>query len=101
MEALKGGAMKRFLVGFTAAVATLGFGGVSALADGPGYNPPPQAVAVCDAGHGAFGAFSDPSLHFVPGNGQPPYFGDDVLGSARAGLTGQVNSDASAACNAR
>jgi hypothetical protein len=89
--------MKRFLVGFTAAAATLGFGGVSALADGPGYSPPPQAAAVCDAGHGAFGAFSDPSLHFTLG--QPPYFGDDVLGSARAGVTGQVNSDYSAFCN--
>ena len=90
--------MKRFLVGLMgASVAAIGFGGMSAFAAGPGYNPPPQAVAVCDAGHGAFGAFSDPSLHFT--TGQPPYFGDDVLGSARAGLTGEVNSDASAACN--
>ncbi len=53
----------------------------------------------CDSGHGAFTAFSDPSLHFIPGNGQPPYFGDDVLGSARGGLTGEVNSSYSAYCN--
>ena len=91
--------MRRLAVGLTtAALAAFGFWGVTAVADGPGYNPPPQAQAVCDAGHGAFGAFSDPSLHFVPGNGQPPYFGDDVLGSARGGVTGEVNSDYSAFC---
>jgi hypothetical protein len=92
--------MKRFLVGLmVAAVAAIGFGGVSAFAAGNGYNPPPQAQAVCDAGHGAFGAFSDPSLHFIPGNGQPPYFGDNVLGSAPGGVTGDVNADYSASCN--
>ena len=55
------------------------------------------------AGHGAFGAFSDPSAHGSPGtgqsNGQPPYFGDDQLGSARAGETGAIQKAASEACN--
>lgn len=90
--------MKRFLVGLVAAAtATIGFGGVGVFAAGDGYSQPPAAQSVCDAGHGAFGAFSDPSLHFT--TGQPPYFGDSVLGSARAGATGEVNSDASVACN--
>jgi hypothetical protein len=35
-----------------------GFGVMQVSADDTGYNPPPQAVAVCDAGHGAFGLFS-------------------------------------------
>ena len=94
--------MKRFTIGFvTAGLSAFAFGGVTVYADGPGYNPPPQAAAVCDAGHGAFGAFSIPSLHFVPSSGQPPFFGDDVLGSARAGVTGEVNSSFSASCNSR
>ena len=92
--------MNRFVVGLmVAATAAIGFGGVGALAAGDGYNPPPQALANCDAMHGAFGAFSDPSLHFIPSNGQPPYFGDNVRGSARGGATGDVNADASASCN--
>jgi hypothetical protein len=65
------------------------------------YNPPPAVADVCDAGHGAFGAFS-PYAGGTPSNpvfGQPPYFGDTVLGSARGGATGQVNSDFSAFCN--
>jgi len=49
------------------------------------------------AGHGAFGAFSDPSLHGT--SGQPPYFGDNQLGSARAGETGAIQKAASEACN--
>lgn len=51
----------------------------------------------CNSGHGVFGAFSDPSLHFQLG--QPPYFGDLVLGSAPGGLTGENNSNYSALCN--
>ncbi|HEY3194645.1 MAG TPA: hypothetical protein VGK42_05370 [Candidatus Dormibacteraeota bacterium] len=74
------------------------FGAVTVSAD---YNPPPAAQTVCDAGHGAFGAFS-PYAGGTPSNpvpGQPPYFGDNVLGSARNGVTGEVNSDYSASCN--
>jgi len=74
------------------------FGAVTVSAD---YNPPPAVQAVCDAGHGAFGAFS-PYAGGTPSNpvtGQPPYFGDSVLGSARNGVTGAVNSNYSAFCN--
>ncbi len=53
----------------------------------------------CDSGHGVFTAFADPSLHFVPSSGQPPYFVDNVLGSARGGATGENNSSYSAYCN--
>ena len=89
--------MKRLFFGIAmAAMATIGFGSV-AFAAGSGYNPPDQVTNVCDAGHGAFGAFSDPSVHFTAG--QPPFFGDDVLGSARGGLTGLNNSSYSATCN--
>lgn len=53
----------------------------------------------CQASHGTFTYFSDPSLHGIPGNGQPPYFGDRVLGSAPGGVTGDNNADTSAYCN--
>jgi len=39
-----------------------GFGTVSASAADDGYSQPPAAAANCDAGHGAFGAFSH---HFL------------------------------------
>jgi len=35
-----------------------GFGTVAASAADDGYSQPPSAAANCDAGHGAFGAFS-------------------------------------------
>lgn len=35
-----------------------GLGVIQASADDNGYNQPPAAAANCDAGHGAFGAFS-------------------------------------------
>ncbi|MBI2420880.1 MAG: hypothetical protein HYV38_02240 [Candidatus Levybacteria bacterium] len=66
------------------------------FAAGPGYSPPPAVSNVCNAGHGAFAAFSDPSLHGTPG--QPPYFGDNELGSARGGATGENNSNYSESC---
>ena len=34
------------------------FGVMPASADDSGYNPPPAVAGKCDAGHGAFGAFS-------------------------------------------
>lgn len=86
--------MRKLFVGMVmAAVATIGFGAV-AFADVPTPNIPN-----CQAGHGAFTYFSDPSLHGIPGNGQPPYFGDSVLGSAPGGVTGDNNADYSAYCN--
>lgn len=90
--------IKKFLAGAAVSAVMLGVMAVPAFAAGNGYNPPPAVSDVCNAGHGAFGAFSDPSLHGVPSNGQPPYFGDDVLGSARGGLTGENNSGYSEYC---
>ena len=55
--------MSRRLFGFIGVFALLcGVGVVQASADDTGYNPPPAALANCDAGHGAFGAFSH---HFL------------------------------------
>ncbi len=85
---------------FLANAATAGLllaNAAGAFAAGPGYNPPPAVLDVCNAGHGAFAAFSDPDSHWTPG--QPPYFGDNELGSARAGVTGVNNSGFSASCN--
>ena len=96
--------IKKILVSSGAAAIMFSSLAGGAFAAGPGYNPPPAVSDVCNAGHGAFAAFSDPSLHGSPGdetsfgNHQPPYFGDDELGSARGGTTGENNSNASAAC---
>ena len=88
--------IKKFLIGASVSAVIFGSMAVPAFAAGPGYNPPPAVSDVCNAGHGAFAAFSDPSLHGTPG--QPPYFGDDELGSARGGLTGENNSNWSEYC---
>ncbi len=88
--------MKKVLIGVAAGAVMLGTMVIPAFAAGDGYNPPPAVLDVCNAGHGAFGAFSDPSFHGE--YGQPPYFGDGVLGSARGGLTGENNSNYSAYC---
>lgn len=61
---------------------------------GQSWEPPTDQ---CNAGHGAFQWFADPSKHFT--RGQPPYFGDNELGSARGGATGANNSGYSAYCN--
>lgn len=91
--------IKKFLVGTAASVLTLGVLAVPALAAGSGdWNPPAQALDSCNYAHGVFEYFSDPSVHFEPSNGQPPYFGDDVLGSAPGGLTGENNSSYSQYC---
>lgn len=90
--------MKKVIIGGLASLATVGVMAASALAAGPGYNPPTAVSDVCNAGHGAFAAFSDPALHGDPSSGQPPYFGDDVLGSARGGVTGANNSNYSQFC---
>lgn len=90
--------MSRFVLAVIGAGALLCATGLPALA-AEGSVPDPGSIipAACDAGHGAFTYFADPSLHFT--SGQPPYFGDNVLGSARGGATGAVNSDYSASCN--
>jgi hypothetical protein len=51
--------MAKKLIGFIGVFGLLcGFGVVTASADDSGYNPPPAVADNCDAGHGAFGAFS-------------------------------------------
>ena len=88
--------MKKILAAGIAAGAVL----ISALpvfAAGSGeWDPPTQALESCNYAHGVFQYFSDPSVHGTPG--QPPYFGDDLLGSARGGLTGENNSSYSEYC---
>jgi hypothetical protein len=75
-----------------------GVGIIQASADDTGYNPPPQAVANCDAGHGAFGAFSH---HFAF---QDPAGVNWISADAKedGGLghdTGPTNSGFSQFCN--
>ena len=65
------------------------------FADGGGYcangNGCAKSAETTEcSGHGAFGAFSEPDDHWT--TGQPPYFGDGELGSARGGVTGANNS---------
>lgn len=59
--------IKKILVGAVATGLMLSSFAGAALAAGPGYNPPPAVDDVCNAGHGAFAAFSDPNLHWTPG----------------------------------
>ena len=91
--------IKKIAIGLSAGAIILGASVLPAFAAGPGYNPPSAVDDVCNAGHGAFAAFSDPDQHWT--SGQPPYFGDSELGSARGGLTGENNSNASEACRAQ
>lgn len=91
--------IKKFLAGAALTAAAFGSMAVPAFAAGSGgWDPPTQALDSCNYAHGAFQYFSDPSVHFESGNGQPPYFGDDELGSARGGATGENNSNYSEYC---
>jgi hypothetical protein len=74
------------LLAATAAPAIAGGGGY--CANGEGCDKSAEKT-VC-SGHGAFGAFSEPDNHWTLG--QPPYFGDNELGSARGGATGANNA---------
>ena len=81
------------------AVALLGLtsmlsiaGAITASADDNGYNPPPAVAGNCDAGHGAFGAFShhfefqDPSgVNWIAEAAQQGGIGD-TTGPANSGL---------------
>ncbi|MBI2591976.1 hypothetical protein HYW36_00660 [Candidatus Saccharibacteria bacterium] len=87
---------KKIVIAVVASAGMVAGMAVPALAAGPGYSPPPAVADACNAGHGAFAAFSDPSQHWTPG--QPPYFGDGELGSARGGATGANNSSYSQYC---
>lgn len=51
--------MTRKVIGLIGLAGVLfGLGAIPASADDNGYNPPPAVQGKCDAGHGAFGAFS-------------------------------------------
>lgn len=91
--------IRKILAGAAAGALMLGSTAVPAFAAGSGdWNPPTQALDSCNYAHGVFEYFSDPSVHFELSKGQPPYFGDDVLGSAPGGLTGENNSNYSEYC---
>jgi hypothetical protein len=73
-----------------------GLGLVQASADDNGYNPPPAVADNCDAGHGAFGAFSH---HF---QFQNPIGFNWIAAAAQEGgigdTTGPANSDLGQTC---
>jgi len=72
-----------------------GFGVVQASADDNGYNPPPAVAGVCDAGHGAFGAFS----HHFASNGGVNWIAADAQEDGGLGHdTGPTNSGFSQFC---
>ncbi len=62
-----------------------------------GYNPPPAVSGVCDAGHGAFGAFSH---HFQGGTSfEGGTISRDAIEDRGMGAeTGPSNSDLGRAC---
>ncbi len=69
-----------------------GLGMVQASAD---YNPPPAVADNCDAGHGAFGAFS----HHFAANGGVNWIAADAKEDGGLGHdTGPTNSGFSAFC---
>lgn len=72
-----------------------GFGVVTASADDNGYNPPPAVADVCDAGHGAFGAFD----HHFASNGGVNWISADAKEDGGLGHdTGPTNSGFSQFC---
>ena len=72
-----------------------GVGMVQASADDTGYNPPPAVMDNCDAGHGAFGAFS----HHFAANGDVNWIAADAKEDGGLGHdTGPTNSGFSQFC---
>jgi len=89
--------VRKFFVGtLVAAVGTIGFGAVASASD-DGYNPPPAVLNVCDAGHGAFGAFSH---HFQGGTSfEGGTISQDAIADGGMGAeTGPANSGLGQAC---
>ena len=88
--------MARKLIGLVGVAGLLfGFGAIPALAADDGYNPPPAAQANCDAGHGAFGAFS----HHFASNGGVNWIAADAKEDGGLGHdTGPTNSGFSQFC---
>jgi hypothetical protein len=85
------------LIGVLGLMASAGV--IQASASDDGYNPPPQAVASCDAGHGAFGAFSH-NFAFQPGGIN--WISADAQEDGGLGhATGPNNAGYSASCQAQ
>jgi len=81
------------LIGFLSLF--LGLGVVQASADDDGYNPPPAVADNCNAGHGAFGAFS----HHFAANGGINWIAADAKEDGGMGHeTGPTNSGFSQFC---
>ena len=72
------------------------FAVIQASAADDGYNPPPSVATVCDAGHGAFGAFSH---HFASYGGVNWISADAREDGGLGHDTGPVNSGLGQACN--
>ncbi len=80
--------MRKLIAVVASTGALLAFGGLEASA---AYNPPPPTLSVCDAGHGAFGAFSGQGgASWIPADARE----DGGLGAA----TGPANSGLGQAC---
>jgi len=81
------------LIGFLSLF--LGLGLVQASADDNGYNPPPAVADNCNAGHGAFGAFSH---HFATNGGINWIAADAKEDGGMGHETGPTNSGFSQFC---
>jgi len=81
------------LIGFL--TLFLGLGLVQASADDNGYNPPPAVADNCNAGHGAFGAFSH---HFAAYGGINWIAADAKEDGGMGHETGPTNSGFSQFC---
>jgi len=81
------------LIGFLSLF--LGLGVVQASADDDGYNPPPAVADNCNAGHGAFGAFSH---HFAAYGGINWIAADAKEDGGMGHETGPTNSGFSQFC---
>ena len=88
--------MTKRLFGLIGALALLsGTGIIQASAADDGYHQPPQAAANCDAGHGAFGAFSH---HFASNAGVNWIAADAKEDGGLGHATGPNNSGFSQFC---
>ena len=72
------------------------FAVIQASAADDGYHQPPAAATVCDAGHGAFGAFSH---HFAAYGGVNWISADAQSDPGLGASTGPANSGLGQACN--
>jgi hypothetical protein len=87
--------MKRRVFGVLGVVGLLAaWGAVPATADDNGYNPPPAVADNCDAGHGAFGAFS----HHFASYGGVNWIAEAAQQGGIGDTTGPTNSGFSEFC---